>query len=414
MIKINNIQRFKKITMGRYTVTGNPLVEAKVEEVLEKIKDDVVRRFKPKSIILHGSFGRGEGAVIVNNGNLTFLSDFEITVVTPKHIGKDLEILAFEVGKEICAAIGLWRNKPGKYNSYRVRKPTIENYELKYGSRIVYGENYLDKIPDFKPEDIPLWEGIRLMFNRMAESLNYFSVRYKESEPSEEEKRKLLYWTYKIVLACQDALLLSLRKYHYSYKIRNEMFQELFPIYFEELNEKLPKFLPLVVKATDYKIKPEKDSSEDVIELWFDTMEICDKTFRYVIEKDMGFTFNTYPEFQKKYLSHPNITKKYYCRRSGRPIYQNAVSIAKIVLARRKPPIRALSKIWMPWIHIMFSTVPLVYFSVSENWEVDESMLEKASRALKFFSYCSNSHDTLLAWEQAKQDMYLLWFSIVD
>jgi len=33
-------------------------------------------------------------------------------------------------------------------------KPTIASYELKYGSKVIYGKDYLKKIPDFKPEDI--------------------------------------------------------------------------------------------------------------------------------------------------------------------------------------------------------------------------------------------------------------------
>ena len=143
-------------------------------------------------------------------------------------------------------------------------------------------------------------------------------------------------------------------------------------------------------------------------------MRLCDRVFRYVVERDMDFTFKSYVEFQQKYMRHPNIKKRYYRRLSGNPLYQNAVSTYKMLRCQRFP-IRALSKIGTPWMHMMFSTIPLIYFSLSENWEVDKSMLEKSNRILNFFSYCSNiPSDTLLAWEQAKQDMYLLWLSIVD
>ena len=398
---------------GKYTATGNPLVEAKVEEILERIKDEVVRRFKPESIILHGSFGRGEGSVIVDNCNLIFLSDFEISIVTPKRIGGDLKKLASEVGKEIGAEIGLWRNKPGKYSSYRVRKPTIENYELKYGSKILYGENYLEKIPDFKPEDIPLWEGIRLMFNRMAESLKYFSINYKHSEPSGDEKQKLVYSIYKIVLGCQDALLLSIKKFHYSYKIRNEMFQELFPNYFDNLNMEIPNFLPLTIKATNYKLRPEKNYSENAIELWFDTMEVCDKVFRYVIEKDMGFTFSTYLEFQENYLSHPNIIKKYYQRLSGSPIYQNLVSFAIMWISSRKcPSLKMLANIKIPWIHLAYSAIPLVYFSISREWKINKPQLRQAGNTLKLFTDFHTYQYNLSAWDHLKDITYQTWNAI--
>ena len=97
-------------------------------------------------------------------------------------------------------------------------KPTIANYDLKYGSKVIYGKNYLEKIPSFKPEDIPIWEGIRLLLNRMAEALEHFSI----DNPSDET----VFWCDKIILACQDALLLTIGRYTPSYRERNKIFTE--------------------------------------------------------------------------------------------------------------------------------------------------------------------------------------------
>lgn len=398
--------------MGRYTLTGDSLIEKKIDAMLERIRDEVVLQFKPRSIILHGSFARGEGSVIIDTRNPIFLSDFEITVVTSKLIGGALQKLAAEIGKEMDVQIGLWRNKPSKFYSYRIRKPTIENYELKYGSKIIYGEDYLEKMPDFKPAEISLWEGIRLMFNRMAESLKYFSINYKYSEPNDKDKRNLIYWTYKIVLACQDALLLSIKKFHYSYKIRNEMFQKYFPKYPETLTKELPELLPLTIRATNYKLRPIKNQSENAIELWFDTMEVCDKVFRYVIEKDMGFTFSNYLEFAEKYQNHPNIRKKYYYGLFGNPIYQNLVSIAIMWAASRKhPSLNMLVNFKIPWIHIVYSTIPLVYFSLSREWKVNEQQLRLAEHRLGVFANFVFKNN-LCSWEYLRGIMYQTWHAL--
>ena len=46
----------------------------------------------------------------------------------------------------------------------------------------------------------------------------------------------------------------SLKKYHYSYRKRNEIFQKLFPEHFDELKDELSNFLDLTIEAIEHKL----------------------------------------------------------------------------------------------------------------------------------------------------------------
>jgi len=364
----------------------------KIREVVEVIKEEIIRELQPKSIFLKGSFGRDEVSVKFDNDLVIFLSDYEVIVIPnrsikrqkvkklsenlTKKLGLKVEIATIEPELKFCITTRLW-NKI---------LPTIENYELKYGSKVIYGENFLERLPNFKAEDIPMWEGIRLMLNRMIESLQYFSIDYLNKYPSKEAEQNLFFWTNKIILACQDALLILAKRYHYSYKVRNETFQEIFPKHFKALDRQIPNFLPLTVKATEYKLNPKEIYSKDVVEFWFDVAEIIDRIFRYIIEKDMGITFNSYIEFQEKYLNHPYIRKKYYRGLSPNTIYQNLRSAAKILaLGHKVPSIKLMRKNMIPWTHIVYSMIPIAYFGLSKNDRINEAYFERIREIISWF-----------------------------
>ena len=242
----------------------------------------------------------------------------------------------------------------------------------------------------------------------MAGALKYFSIDCTNN-PKEKDP---CYYIYKIVLACQDALLLSIKKYHYSYKIRNEIFRESFSKYFNNLDEGLPDFLSLTLKATNYKLEQDRDDdSKNVTELWFDVVEICDKVFRYVIEKDMNITFNSYLEFQEKYLRHPNIRQKYYRGLISFPMYQNLWSIADMwTKIKSLPRLTLITKIWIPWVHIIYSSIPLIYFSLSRNGEINEVMLKQVRNNLSLFKNLKSTNQNLFKeWEYLKEQLISIW-----
>ena len=389
----------------------NPNTNHEVVKIVETLKEEILPNFHPKSIILSGSFGKGEVMVIENGGYIQFLSDCEVIIIPNKHVFNQDKIKKFS--ESFFERVGLKVSISGVILSVyllfpflnRNLKPTIENYDLKYGSKVIYGKNYLDRVPNFKPEDIPLWEGIRLLFNRMAESLEHFSLE----NPSEE----MVFWTDKIVLACQDALLLSLGKYHHLYRKRNGMFQNLFPEHFNELKDEVQNFLGLTVEATERKFNGTMNVN-DPIKYWFDTAEICDQVFRYVIKKGRGIEFKDYLEFQEKYMERQNIKKKCYDWFVPYPSCQNLVVVIKTMFVSNEiisPKI--ITKIRTPWKHIIYSSVPPIYFCISRNGEINKSYLKRVRENLSWFKELKEpTHNLSDEYEYLKEHLIGLWYRV--
>ena len=370
----------------KYTILNNPEVDKKIDGIMNRITREIIFHLNPESIILIGSFGKGEATVILEEGgNLKFLSDFEIVVISRSYLlrsnFKKIERLAADISRKTSLEIDISGITLSLYSLFpplfRTLKPTIGNYDLKYGSRLIYGKNYLDQIPDFKAENIPLWEGIRLLFNRMSAALKHFPRNNSLTPES-------IFQTYKVVLACQDVLLLSTGNYHASYAVRNRMLQELFPKHFSELGKKLPRFLSLTIEATECKLEG-RISLQDVAKLWFDVAEICNKIFRYVIKKNMGMEFSDYLEFQEKYLRNSELNGRTQARLSS-PLYQNIVNLIKMSMSRRGfISYRILKKIWIPWSRMVYSVIPLAYFSFSPDGSINQAYLKRARETLFFF-----------------------------
>lgn len=369
----------------KYSVLNDSEVDKKIDEIIERITYEILSHLNPQSIILIGSFGRGEATVMGNGEEVKFLSDCEIVLILRGYILRGTFEKVKRLSRDISQKTGLEVAFSGVMLSiyslfpplFRTLKPTIGIYDLKYGSRLIYGKNYLEKIPDFKAKDIPLWEGIRLLFNRMSAALKHFP---KNNSPTIES----IFQTYKVVLACQDALLLSTGNYHPSYAIRNQMLQKLFPKYFSDLNKQLPMFLPLTIAATDCKLKG-RISLQDATGLWFDVAEICDKIFRYLIKKDIGMEFSDYLEFQEKYLQNSGLNSHTQARLSF-PLYQNIVSFIKMFMSSRGSiSYRIARKIWTPWSRMVYSVIPLAYFSFSRDGSVNQAYLRRAREVLSCF-----------------------------
>ena len=388
----------------------NEKVNEKVKGIIDELKEEIINRFHPKSIILSGSFGRGEATVIENGGKLKFLSDCEIIIIPYKYIFNRRKIDEFELNfyRRTGLKINIWGWTQTLYLVLpflnKKIKPTMINYDLKCGSKVIYGKNYLEKIPNFKPEEIPLWEGIRLLFNRMAEALEYFSLE----KPNEE----MVFWTDKIVLACQDALLLSLGEYNSSFRIRNRIFEEVFQKNLGKLSEEVPNLLELTMNATNRKLNS-TIIIKNPIEYWFNVTEICDNVFRYVIKKDMEIEFNDYLEFQNAYINNPKI-KQYHSEIIPSYGYQNLIALSKMAMRHDEVvSSRIITNLRTSWRHLIYSLIPLIYFCLSRDCRINEYYLNRAREVLFLFKKVKKPNKNILAeFEHVKKEIINLWEAV--
>ena len=389
---------------------------AQVDSIVADIINEIVARLHPRAVIIAGGFGRGEASVIEEDNRLRFLSDCEITLVSGKRISrKAINCLIADIYQRTSLEVVLhnsimlliFSSFPWLKRLFgKLWKPSILHYDLKHGAMVVFGENVLKKIPDVRPNDIPVWEGIRLIFNRMAAVLKYFP-------DSDERRDESIYWINKVILACQDALLLSVGQYHHSYKTRNMIFNELLQSQFGELEEKLPKFLSLASMATSYKLNPVKDAyPEGIGELWFDSAQICDCVFRYIAKNEMNIDYHNYMEFKKKYLEHPKTRSKYYVGMFSIPVLNNLAKALKMIADKGSqfPSIKLIVNIRTPWQQIIYSVLPLIYFGLLREGITDLLQLKQARDTISLFRRLEPQNwDPVEEWKYLKEQLSIIF-----
>lgn len=353
--------------------TKNPVINEKVTEIIELLKNELIYHFNPKSIILTGSFARQEATIIEEDGKLKFLSDCEIIIISNQDVfGKKKKKFTSQFYKRTGLKVSL-SGTILMFNLYlpflrKNMEARIDYYDLKYGSKVIYGKDYLKELPDFNPEEIPPWEGIRLILNRMAESIEHLSF--------EKPGRDAVYWTDKMILACQDALLLNKGKYHSSFVERNKMFQSCYNS-FKEIDS--AKVLSLSQKATERKLNWFDESNP--LEYWSKVAKVSDMAFRYIVKEDMGFDFTDYTDFQSKYLDYERV-KKHTHKPLSNPLFVNTVNLIKAFLCSQDIPFKMLrEEIGVPWEQIAYSKIPSLYFQLKND---ERAQILKLWRATSF------------------------------
>jgi len=377
--------------MGSYTALDDPIVDQTVEDHMQQIVAAVLSRIRPRAIILRGSFSQGEGSVIVEGNRLRFLSDYELMAITPHYRHRQwLRTVARQMTDQLGVETSISRVHPsnivcnslGNLSVRGIARPTIAMYEVQNGGRTLYGEHLLNQGPTIDPRSLDIWAGIRLMLNRMAESLDHLS----QSSTDWEE----LHWANKTVLSCAEALLIVHGQYHFSYEERGRRFAELVPD-LDTVVARASHLPDLVRRAIAFKLRPSLNLySEPMTVTRQQIKQACDATLRYVIEKYLGFSFNSYAEFPERYLSQLKIQNKIGKSRLWplpAPLSHNLFLILKSLRARRCPVLSLLTHATYPAYQIVFSVVPLVFLGSGEEvlreahrWIKKVSRLDEALR----------------------------------
>jgi hypothetical protein len=398
------------------------ILNENINIVYDTLRNEIRKVLNPRSIILIGSFGRKEPCFIIVDDKIQFVSDCEVIVISDKKVIKD-DIIKLEkhLFKMLGIDVQIYVNPPKFKFTYNMPK-SIENYDLKYGSQVIYGYNPLKKLPIINPDEINIWEGIRLILNRMIESMKY--IQLSQTCISGDNK-VLSYWMYKTVLACQDGILLTEGKYHYSYIERNKIFKDI--IANSELYDIIPNILPLSIKATEQRLYGMciTDYDIDMEDFWLDISKICNGVLRYIIKKDTGITFISYKHFPKIYLD--NYSKNYYRGFSSFGPCQNLATMGKMIFIDNKIPSMTLfPSIFTPWNHKVYSLVPLLYFSLDNHkindnkinnnkinmYNINIELLERIKHELKGFASIKLDSDNLNNWCNIKEILIGLWYDL--
>ena len=198
-----------------------------------------------EAIFLVGGFGRDEGSIMVHEGNVHVINDYDLVIVTSKSY-KENAINALR--NELENKLSIRQVDITIYNKRQLRNMafTMYSYDLKYASKTIFGnEKILDLIPHMDKTRMPMFEAIRplLLF-----PVSLLQARPKSSYLSDID----LFWSYqqisKSILGWSTAMLIDRGLYDPLYSKRSELFLNTFPD-----KKHLCKF---VKKATSFKLQP--------------------------------------------------------------------------------------------------------------------------------------------------------------
>jgi predicted nucleotidyltransferase len=193
-----------------------------ISEILECYQNNVT------SIILYGSYGRGEGGFFINDEKkISAYNDYDLVVISDEFVSSDklksleenLVAITDVQWIDICQ-----KNKENLQNL----SLTIFNYDLKFGSKVIYGDSeILNYIPDFDSQEIPLNEAETLYFTRLWPFLGSMTENAFVIGLKNDESRFFRNQMCKAFLAVVDVVLLQSKLYHTSYLERVDRFKKV-------------------------------------------------------------------------------------------------------------------------------------------------------------------------------------------
>ncbi len=279
----------------------------------------------------------------------------------------------------------------------------VKFYELRNSSKVIFGQNILNKIPNFKVEDIPLAEGARFLLNRMSHMVQFFYPSFLTKKAKNNEHQIFLLHAIKTYTDSCTALLILSRKYKPTYEERLNIFKETFSNDFSDLYKEIPEFLNKMEEFTDLKFNMNfnKYEGED-LRLWEESRNYIGINSMYFFNKFLNKKINNYYELSKwirksytKYYSpyiQYIIKNKFGIRIKGKIIlslsavaacmYMNFLYFNRIRKYHKKLYFRSLFKISPPEL-TFFSALPLILYSLKKNGSVDLKMLNKGKKILQ-------------------------------
>ena len=315
-----------------FVVSGDEQLNAHIGLLVRSIVERVLEITKPKSIILYGSFARGEGTVYKGDDDFKIFSDVEIGIVSRnvvrlpaiRRLNRDLRAegtdvtLSFFLPRRFTTLVASNWALPSA-------SLTLEQYELMTGLRVLYGTDPRPNGTALSPSSIMRWDALRLLFNRAAELLDSLI-----EEPIVRDE--LLKASNKLLIACGDAALLLTNGYHYSYLERRQRLQAIIG---EAALEDWPWGVnwECVLKAYEWKLNPSHET-EAIVPLRTVTSEALIPVLRFCTEKIFGWSFQEVRKFREQYLGSPALKN---CSRSfaGHPFLQNLLLAIKQILYYR-------------------------------------------------------------------------------
>lgn len=218
--------------MTKYCTNGSASLDALMDRHMEQIADEVWTSSYSrhwKALILSGGYGRGQGTALTQkDGSQQPFDDYELVVVTSRDNTLIKGALA-HLEKRLTAELGLPVHlRPCLKSRLPKCEFSLPNYELKYGHRVIRGdETILKKLPEYPHDSIPLTAGTRLLMNCGKLLLDIKTHAARNRQPTDQERTLFAKHIVKTTLALGDCALLMRNEYDLSSAVKKERIQTL-------------------------------------------------------------------------------------------------------------------------------------------------------------------------------------------
>ncbi len=285
-----------------FTSLNDPEVEARLGRHMELIVDETKRVYGSEcTIILAGSFGRGEGSVRIKKGkNPVPLNDYDLYVITDRKVdlkahvemeGRILKNLSQLAGYDLAGDKFVVGVETVPRHSLRRLLPDISAYEMKVSSHVLYGPDVRSLIPVTRGE-IALASGAITLFHRTIALLENVEPEYLERKRYPEDKRlETIRETCKVYTEICTSLSLIGGFYRPSYRARAQEFEKHYSK-FPELVRIVPELAQKVVERTEMKISSDfSPIIDEARKKWLEARRDLDTCQRYFLSRMLGVEF---------------------------------------------------------------------------------------------------------------------------
>jgi len=234
-----NIDQQYQLCFEKFKSTFQQYLDITVKTVLKFLRDSCI------SIYLIGSFGKDEGSLYCENNVVQPMRDFDILIVTTKHIEQDI---LRSITDEIHEKIGLTSPTKAVLEDFSIwitystisellkPSPLLKYYELKIASRHLYGID-IRKLINIELMDLSLYNGILILFTKV----NGLLILYPLSPRSYKRVLNYVYEILKIYTEISTVFsLLDKSIYRPSFSERCEEFYRKYTIKLPALFEFIP------------------------------------------------------------------------------------------------------------------------------------------------------------------------------
>ena len=186
---------------------------------------DEIKPLNPQAIIIYGSYGRNEGAWILDKNNFLPYNDFDIVVVDDSTNNSNYNKKLNESLKKKLNVDWIDLQVLSRKKLKSLSKRTIFNYDLKYGSKVIYGDKgILGLIPLNLKSKINI-KDLEVLFNTRL--WTFYGSYVTLNSLDEKKSRFFKYQMSKAILASIESFLIRNNYYNCSYKLKVKKFIEI-------------------------------------------------------------------------------------------------------------------------------------------------------------------------------------------